>query len=233
VVLALVALTVTIAAVVASVLTRDDSAPDAEQLDRPSSESMSSLESEPSAAPSESPPEPSSPSTQAAPPEAAPTTEITSETLFEGDRVRSVIEEIAVARGADPLRVLRLVIYPEYLFADVQDPAIPENVDEYQWRGELRAAEPVRLVGVEDLETSLFSADEVDWSAIASLVAGAPQAVQIDDGEVTHAIVERPLPFSTDIRIRVFVVGARASSFVDADANGTVIAIDGQATGAD
>lgn len=244
VVVLLVASAVAIAVLVASVFLRDDSSSDTQTSDQASDEPVSSEPVAtvplPEATPAPSTTPEASPTSTQAPPESAPSTEPaavpadvdpTAGSLFEGDRVGPVVDEIAAARGADPLRVLRMLVYPEYAFGEVQDPSIPENVDEYRWRGELEAPEPVRLIAVDDLEAALFTADEVDWSAIAPLVAGAPGAVQIPDGEVTHVIVERPLPFSADVRMRVFVNGARDSGYVDADANGVIIAIDGQAVG--
>lgn len=143
--------------------------------------------------------------------------------LFEGTGAAEVIDEVAAARGADPLRILRALLSPEYAFVQAQDPSIPENVDEYRWRDTLAGAVPVRLTGSGDLEQQLYSADEVDWATIPALVAAAPTLTEIPDGVVTHVIVERPLPFSEDVRMRVFVGGERNNGYVDADAMGNVI----------
>ena len=35
--------------------------------------------------------------------------------------------------GASPARVAEVDIYPEYMFAEAQDPDIPDPVDQYQW----------------------------------------------------------------------------------------------------
>ncbi|HRE01311.1 MAG TPA: hypothetical protein PLV68_08415, partial [Ilumatobacteraceae bacterium] len=68
--------------------------------------------------------------------------------LFSGTQAGDVIAQVAAARGASPLRLLQAVIYPTYAFAQVQDPGIPANVDEYSWRdGNLSAPAPVRLTG--------------------------------------------------------------------------------------
>jgi hypothetical protein len=143
--------------------------------------------------------------------------------LFSGSQAAGVVDQVAVARGADPLQILRAVVYPTYAIIQVQDPAIPEHVDEYLWRGDLGEPAPVRLGGLDDLEQALYPVDGADWTALPDLVASAPQLTGISDGEVTHVIVARPLPFSTDVRMRVFVYGPRSSGFVDADAAGNVI----------
>lgn len=146
--------------------------------------------------------------------------------LFSGNQARNMIAEVAEARGADPLRILRTAIYPTYSFTQVQDPSIPENVDEYGWRdGLLDDPAPVRLVGGGDLEANLFSDDEVRWKVIPDLVAGALDVTEIADGEVTHIIVQRNLPFSDQVVIRVYVNSPRKSGFIEADAQGNVIRV--------
>ncbi len=147
---------------------------------------------------------------------------------FVGDGAAQVVAAFADARGADPLRALQIVLYPEYAIASVQDPSIPANVDRYLWRnGSIGVPDPVRLVGDGDLEAALYSVDEVNWSAIPALVAGARDAVAIPGGEVSHLIVHRPLPFSTDIQIRVFVTSDRDSGYVDASADGAILTVNG------
>jgi hypothetical protein len=145
--------------------------------------------------------------------------------LFSGTQAQAVVAEVAAARGADPLRILRAAFYPTYAFFQVQDPSVPEYVDEYPWRGTVGEPSPVRLNGVDDLEVNLFSDDEADWTVIPALVAAAPALTEIADGEVSHVIVERPLPFSSDVRMRIFVSSPRTSGYVDADAAGNVIAV--------
>jgi hypothetical protein len=146
--------------------------------------------------------------------------------LFSGNQARSMIAEVAEARGADPLRILRTAIYPTYAFTQVQDPSIPENVDEYGWRdGLLGEPAPVRLVGDGDLEANLFSDTDVRWKAIPDLVAGALSVTEIADGEVTHVIVQRNLPFSDQVVIRVYVDSPRKSGFIEADAQGNVLRV--------
>lgn len=145
--------------------------------------------------------------------------------LFTGTQAADVIAEIGVARGAAPLRILEAIIYPGYAFAQVQDPNIPVNVDEYQWRGTLGAPAPVTLTGDGDLEANLFSDTEVNWAAIPALVEAALAQIPIEGAEVTHVIVHRNLPFTDTVQIRVFVNGTRGSGYLDADAQGNVLAV--------
>ena len=152
-----------------------------------------------------------------------PPTALAPANLFTGTRAAEVIAEIGVARGAAPLRILHALIYPEYAFAQVQDPSIPANVDEYQWRGDLSGPAPVTLTGDGDLEANLFSDTEVNWAVIPTLVETALAQIPIEGAEVSHISVQRNLPFSDAVQIRVFVNGTRTSGYLDADAQGTVI----------
>ena len=88
-------------------------------------------------------------------------------------------------------------------------------------------AAPAEAVPTDDVEARLFGSDEVAWSAISALVEAAPAAVSIDGAKVTHLHVERSLPVSDDIRIRVFVSGPGGEGFVDSDAAGAIISING------
>ena len=88
-------------------------------------------------------------------------------------------------------------------------------------------AAPAEAVPTDDVKARLFGSDEVAWSAISALVEAAPAAVSIDGATVTHLDVERSLPFSDDIRIRVFVSGPGGEGFVDSDAAGAIISING------
>ena len=88
-------------------------------------------------------------------------------------------------------------------------------------------AAPAEAVPTDDVKARLFGSDEVAWSAISALVEAAPAAVSIDGATVTHLNVERSLPSSDDIRIRVFASGPSGEGFVDSDAAGAIISING------
>lgn len=147
--------------------------------------------------------------------------------LFTGTAIATLIGEIAVANGTEPIRILSVLVYPEYLTAQVRGPGAEESIVEYRWAGQLEPAVPPQVLPSDDLAAGLFGSDEVDWSAIPALVEAAPGAVTIVGGVVTHLDVERSLPFSADVRIRVFVSGPGGDGFVDGDAMGSMISING------
>jgi hypothetical protein len=163
---------------------------------------------------------------ETAPVETAPPVVVPEVNLFTGTQAGDMVASIAAARGAAPLRILTIAIYPTYSFAQVQDPTIPANVDEFPWRdGSVGPSSPVQLIGEGDLEANLFSDTEVNWAAIPGLIEASAAALAIEGGEVTHVIVERNLPFTADVVIRVYVNGPRSSGFVEADAQGNITAV--------
>ena len=78
-----------------------------------------------------------------------------------------------------------------------------------------------------DVAAGLFGSDEVTWSAIPALIEAAPGAVPVEGGVVTHVDVKRSLPFAADIRIRVYISGPGGYGFIDGDAAGAMISING------
>lgn len=147
--------------------------------------------------------------------------------LFTGTAIATLIDEIAGVNGTEPMQLLSVLVYPEYLTAQAQGPGAEQTIVEYRWVGQLTPATPAVGVPTDDLAARIFSSDEVSWSAIPALVEAAPAAVAIEGGIVTHLDVERSQPFSDDIRIRVFVSGPGGDGFVDGDAAGSMISING------
>lgn len=136
---------------------------------------------------------------------------------------RDALVAAAEELGVDPLRLLEVVLYPEYVIFQFQVPDEPEFVDRATWRrGSVSSRDPVRLSPNTDLDVELFGLDDVDWSALDALVASAVELTEVRDGQVSHVIVTRFLPFFDDVRFRVYVSGPRTSGSVEAAADGTV-----------
>ena len=67
-----------------------------------------------------------------------------------------------------------------YAALQSQDPAVPANVDERDWRnGKVADPAPVKLTGEGDLEANLFTISEINWDAIHTILMNgdAPAAV--------------------------------------------------------
>lgn len=145
------------------------------------------------------------------------------ETLFEGGGAAAVVQAFEDAIGQDPLMVTEILIYSDYAFAEVQNPAAPTNLDRYGWRaGEVDEPDPQR--NEDDLESKLFSTDAVAWAVIPALAEGSPAALGIGDGEVTHIIITRGFNGGEPV-IRVYVNSPRDSGYLEARAStGEVLA---------
>jgi hypothetical protein len=139
----------------------------------------------------------------------------------------AVMAAYEAAISGEPARLMQVILYPDYAFATAQDANNLAHVDQYPFRdGVVGASAPVELVGGGDLESNLFNLTDVDWTFIARAVAEAPGLVpQIEEGAVTHIIVERS-PFTPDfaVEVHVYVGGPRGSGYLRYTPTGTFIA---------
>lgn len=98
--------------------------------------------------------------------------------------------------------------------ANVQDPAKPANVDNYEFDGsKVGSPNPVKLSGDGDLESNLFMVTEVAWEKMPELFEIAKTEIGSLEGStgVTHVIIQKNLPFDSDTVIRVYVDGGTRS----------------------
>ena len=145
------------------------------------------------------------------------------ETLLEDGGVKAVVGAFEDEIGS-PLRVTELVVYPDYAFATAQDPAIPTNLDRYGWRsGDVSS--PDAQSNQDDLETALFSTDEVNYDVIANIAAQAPTALGIPDGETSYIIITRTGFGEGEVVVRYYVNSERDSGYLETRAStGEVLA---------
>jgi hypothetical protein len=161
------------------------------------------------------------------PPASAPTAVPTFVSPFAEGGAPALIAQYDAAISGEPTRFLQVILYPEYAFAQAQDADIPDHVDEYPWRdGAIGPSSPVQLVGDGDLDANLWSATEVDWTFLARAVAEAPGLTTVEQGTVSHIIVERSV-FTADfaVVVRVYVTGPRSSGYVEYTAAGALIQV--------
>lgn len=155
----------------------------------------------------------------------------------DGAALQMAVAAYGAALGTPTIRTLEFIVqFPEgqasYGYLQSQDPNVPANVDQRDWRdGVVADPEPVRLTGqATDLEANLFSLDEIDWVAISAALPTAPGQVEGKLGPlsnskgVTHLIAQRNLPFSNDVVVRVYVDGGDRTTggYVQYLANGTL-----------
>lgn len=132
--------------------------------------------------------------------------------------VKSKLEE----RLGAPVRIKEMVLYPTYARAVAQDPKVKHHLDSYFYRyGTLQEPEPERLGSDKtNLDKLLFALDEIDFARVPALLRSAARDLAIEQGSVTHVIIERG-GFGTKAPcVRVYVNGPRDSGYVEYDARG-------------
>jgi hypothetical protein len=125
----------------------------------------------------------------------------------------------------DPTNFIEIILYPGYSFGTAQDPIQPDHIDRYMLQsGTLQAPEPE--TNDPDAPNKVFTIDAVDWTAIAALAADAPRVAAVEEGEVTHIIINRDIFTDVhDLVVRIYLTGPRGSAFIEATADGTVLRI--------
>ena len=137
--------------------------------------------------------------------------------------------------GAAPARTREVLIYPEYMNVEAQDPEIPEHIDEYEWRADsVSGPEPVHLSGPqEEVDASLFPTTAVRWADIPDIVrdvearARRARPTRIEDATASYLIVRRSTSSEDDgrVEIAVYLNGPRRSGNAELTASGDLITL--------
>jgi hypothetical protein len=155
--------------------------------------------------------------------------------LHERGRAAEAIAAIDKEVGAAPAQSTEILLYPEYMDVKAQDPAIPEHIDEYEWRdGSVSGPEPVHLSGPqEDTDASLFPTSVVRWRDLPAIVrkvearARHARPTRIEDARASYVIVERSTSSADDGRVEmsIYLDGPRRSGRAELTASGDIIAL--------
>ena len=157
------------------------------------------------------------PSTSATPATLPPTG-----SLFESAAAALIAPAVEAAAPGDPSGFTSIAIYPAYAVATVRDPANPARTIRVTIRGsQVVADEPVTEPA--DLAPSLFSMADVNWAAVAPLVAAAPAAANAPTDVVDHVVVQR-WGFDPAYPMRLLVYLGNGT-LIEAGTDGTVIAV--------
>jgi hypothetical protein len=166
--------------------------------------------------------------TQTVPTQTVPTPTVPAPvSLFTDDAAPAVVAAFDAGLSGEPTRFMQVLLYPDYAFATVQDATIPTHVDEFPWRdGAIGESRPITLVGDGDLEASLWNAADVDWTFIARAVAEAPALTTVEEGAVSHIIIERSV-FTADFAlvVHVYVTGPRGGAYVEYTPAGALVRV--------
>ncbi len=123
-----------------------------------------------------------------------------------------------------PINALELLVFPDHLLIQVQDPAQPGHVLQYEYRnGKVSKGIPVELQGNGKLADNLYTLDDIQLDAVPELARQAVQKVDPKNGRVSYMILKRNLPFDMDVQYRVFVKSPLRDGYVDADKTGKLI----------
>ena len=138
--------------------------------------------------------------------------------IFDQAATAAVVADLETSLPGDPTAFTTIVLYPDYAIASAQDPNDPGTATGAIWRaGQVLGGVGIPAIG----DGQPFSTADVDWGAVAGVVAQAPQLLGDPTAEVTHVIVQRWV-FDADRPVRVLVYAG--FGYVEAAADGTVVA---------
>ena len=153
--------------------------------------------------------------------------------LHDTNAANKAILAIEKRVGASPARVSEILVYPEYMIVEAQDPSALDHVDRYTWRdGTVDAPEPVHLSGPqEEVDASLFSTSAVSLKNLPRIVLTAEQTLQhakpirIEQARGSYIDIRRSTSSELDgrITIRISVEGPRRSGTVETGSNGAIL----------
>lgn len=143
------------------------------------------------------------------------------------------IDAIEQQVGASPAKVREVLVYPEFLDAEAQDPALPDHLDEYTYRdGEVGPPEAVLLSGPQaEVDAALFPTTAVDWDALPTIVKRVEKAARnakptpIEDARVNYVIVNRSSDTALDARVElaVYIGGPRRNGYSRVTPSGEIV----------
>jgi hypothetical protein len=122
-----------------------------------------------------------------------------------------------------PIMAKELIVYQYYATLEAQNPKNLDHVDSYKlWANKVERPEPVRLgADKKQLGQLLFSLDAVDFSLLQKLIKQALTELRIEEGKVTHVMLERDSSSAQHEPIwRIYVNGSRDSGFIEFSTTG-------------
>lgn len=151
------------------------------------------------------------PLSQSSEPDPARAPEATSVGFGEGAAVASK----ALERLGGERALIEITLYDGYGIVTAHEPATG-NVDRVVVRGKgAEAPTPMPSAAARDPEAARFASTDVNWQIVPALVERTPTDLGIREGTVSHVIVEKNIPFSPDLVIRVYVTHPRGGGRID------------------
>jgi hypothetical protein len=151
--------------------------------------------------------------------------------LHDRGAARRALAAIEREIGASPARVREVLIYPDYMIVEAQDPSLPDHIDRYTWRdGKVDPREPVHLSGPQaDIAAALFPSSAVDFRAVPRIARAAERQqqratpVRIEKARASYFDIQRSTSLDGRVTIRISIEGPRRSGRVETGSNGEIL----------
>ena len=125
-----------------------------------------------------------------------------------------------------PRKALEFVITEDRARLQVQDPAKPENIDEYDYsQGRLTGPTPVQLMGANHLAEDVFPWNEVALERIPELAKTALDKGPVENGQIVQVRVGRGV-VDPKVHISVALKGPRGFGGLVADTKGKILSME-------
>lgn len=146
--------------------------------------------------------------------------------VYDAVSTRAIADQLELALAGEPTQFTQIILLGDKAVATAQDPAQPSQQIGAYWQDGAIGNATITSSGGGDITPLLFTEGEVNWEAVAGLVAGAPGQLNMADGQVTSVVVQRagrgnPIPIVID----VYVNGSGGERFLEAAADGSVIGL--------
>jgi hypothetical protein len=142
--------------------------------------------------------------------------------LLETPALVAVTEAIDDSIPGAPTQFISFNVFADYVVADARDPARPDNIDQYVWRGG-SVGSPRPQTSRDEVASLVFTIDEIDFAALGDVIARAPDLTEIDDGTVDYVSIQKWLGES--IMINVYVNGLRDNAYISVSPAGEVLSV--------
>ncbi len=147
----------------------------------------------------------------------------TEQYLWEGAAMYQLVAAFDKGIVGTPTMFTEVDFYSDYGFAVAQNPQLPDHLDRYGWRvGQIDAPEP--MSNDADAPSKVFSISDMDWAVLATVVAEAPQLLNVEQGELIYVSVSRDVfAEGNPVVARIYISGPRSSGYIEVGADGTVL----------
>jgi hypothetical protein len=144
--------------------------------------------------------------------------------MFATGEVQRFVAALRQVRG-DNVRLSELSIYRDYIVAEVQDPAKPDNFDTFDYRnGRFMTPSPIYRFEGDGREALLFDPDQIAFDQVPELVKEIrTRAGELEGAGLPHIMIRRPDGKDPQAQISVSISGARKKATLIADQTGKVL----------